>query len=79
MEDESTMRTRIAMSNLILTEFAMPIGTPSLAESAKAVSTVSLTQVVHFPYAKGQDVVVDSGQYLREVAEKSGLKLTPVL
>jgi len=56
----------------------MPIGTPSLAESAKAVPTVSLTQAVHFPHAKGQDAVVGSGQYLREVAEKSGLTLTPV-
>jgi hypothetical protein len=77
-EDETSMRPRIAMSNLILAGFAMPIGIPSLAGSAKAVPTVSLTQALHFTDAKSQDVVVGPGQYLRGVAGKSGLKLTPV-
>ena len=72
------MRTRGAMINLILVGFAMLMRAPALAEEAKAVPTVSLTQAVHFTNAKGQGVVVGPGQYRIKVAGKSGLKLTPV-
>lgn len=76
------MKTTFGMTiwREITIELAMLVGTSAWAADVKPSSapTVSLMQAVPFTDAKGQDVVVGSGQYPREVAGKSGLKLTPV-